>query len=158
MNTRWGKAAHTTGSEKLGTEETYEVIPLLAAPLPVTPLPARMEPSLRTTLWLVALEPKETSVSLAGFQVSMRLWGRRAFAGNRFQPHSELFFSFPILLQMSKLFTLHWHPKMILLLPWLQLKQYFFMLHRLPTSWLKTRNVTGHSISTCHEKKNKEKR
>ena len=103
-------------------------------------------------------EPKETSVSLAGFQVSMRLWGRRAFAGNRFQPHSELFFSFPILLQMSKLFTLHWHPKMILLLPWLQLKQYFFMLHRLPTSWLKTRNVTGHSISTCHEKKNKGKR
>ena len=73
MNTRWGKAVHTTGSEKLGTEETYEVIPLLAAPLPVTPLPARMEPSLRTTLWLVALEPKETSVSLAGFQVSMRL-------------------------------------------------------------------------------------
>ena len=73
MNTRRGKAVHTTGSEKLGTEENYEVIPLLAAPLPVTPLPARMEPSLRTALWLVAPEPKETSVSLAGFQVRMRL-------------------------------------------------------------------------------------
>lgn len=97
MNTRRGKVVHTTGSEKLGTEETYEVIPLL---------PARMELFLRTALWLVAPEPKETSVSLAGFQVSMLLRGRRASAGNRFQPHGELFFSLPILLQMSKLFTL----------------------------------------------------
>ena len=97
---------HTTGPERLGTEETYEVIPLLAAPFPVTPLPARMELFLRTALWLVAPEPKETSVSLAGFQVSMLLRGRRASAGNRFQPHSELFFSFPILLRMSKPFTL----------------------------------------------------
>ena len=70
MNTQREMAMHTTGSKRLGTEETYEVIPLLAAPLPVTFIPARMELFLRTALWLVTPEPKETSVSLAGFQVS----------------------------------------------------------------------------------------
>ena len=73
MNTRRGKAVHTTGSEKLGTEETYEVIPLLAAPLPVTTAPCQngAEPENRAVA--CRLEPKETSVSLAGCQVRMRL-------------------------------------------------------------------------------------
>lgn len=67
------------GSKELEMGKTYEVISLLAAlPLPVTSVPARMELFLRTAVWLLAPEPKETSVSLAGFQVSALLRGRGA--------------------------------------------------------------------------------
>lgn len=66
------------GSKELEMGKTYEVISLLAAPLPVTSVPARMELFLRTAVWLLAPEPKETSVGLAGFQVSALLRGRGA--------------------------------------------------------------------------------
>lgn len=73
----------TPGSKQLERGKAYEVISLLAAPLPVTSVPARTELFLRTAMWLFARKPKETSVSLAGFQVSVLLRGRGACPGRR---------------------------------------------------------------------------
>jgi len=85
------------GSKKLEMGKTYEVISLFAAPLPVTSVPARMALFLRTAMWLSTPEPKETSVSLAGFQVSVLLRGRGACPGRRLELQSQLLFSFLVL-------------------------------------------------------------
>lgn len=85
------------GPETRATGETYEVIALFAAPPPVTSVPARRELLPRTAMWRSVPEPKETSVSLAGFQVSEPLRGLPARAGRRLRLQSELLFSFLIL-------------------------------------------------------------
>lgn len=106
MRTRGEKAMPSTGSKGLNAEETPEVRPLPAAPRPVPPAPGRLELFPRPTAGLVTPEPKQTSAHLAGLQVSPLLRGLPASAGKRLPLHSELFFSFLILFQMSKLFTL----------------------------------------------------
>lgn len=74
-------------------------------------------------------------------------------AAQRAPTTEGILFLLPYFILNVKLFTLQWHPKMILLLALLQLKQYFFMLHRVPSSW----SAMGPSLPRCHENKNKGK-
>lgn len=105
MKTQRRKTVCSIGSKKLEMGKTCEVISVCGCLL-FTSVPTRIESFLGSSVWFFTPEPKETSVSLAGFQMNMLLRGLRAYDGKRFRLYSELFFSFlPFILNVKALHT-----------------------------------------------------
>lgn len=77
MKTPRRKVVHSTGPKKPETGKTYEVISVYGC-LPFTSVLTRIELFLRNSVWFFTREPRETSVSLAGLQMSTLLRGLRA--------------------------------------------------------------------------------
>lgn len=124
---------YTTGSKELEVDKTYEVISVCC------PTPCYISPCQN------GIVPENCSVVLhtrAKGNICKSGGVSGEHAAERAQslcwqetPSTEwTVFLLPYFILNVKAFTLQWHPKMILLLP---LKQYFFMLHRVPTSWFK---------------------